>query len=297
MEEIKEWVQLSKIKSSYEIFPYTPRETTTQPVEEQESKQFISPWVISWICNKILHFIVEEQKISILDIQKEYYFSPIGPFLEYKQEHQKLEQLALYIIVQKFKKIERVKSIYVQRYRRELQIFVLLLVDKYDADLMDKLLDIEYEIRKMFPDIVFQFFYPPAGISEKKDFIHPQAECIYKNLSLPPELENTDIIKIEEMYEFSDKERVRNFILQNKDLIRILKEAPEHIYKIFGKNIKLYLELHSDPEENWDELFIIIKSPHSAEKAHELGRQLFREWFVKIIKRVGNRLNFSEEPL
>jgi hypothetical protein len=271
MEEIKELVQLSK---------------------------FISPWVIySRICNKILHFRVEEQKTSTRDIQKEYYF-PIEPFLEYKQERQKLEQLALYIIVQKFKKIEKVKSIYVQRYREELQIFVLLLEDKYDANLMDDLLDIEYEIRKMFPDIVFQFFYPPASISEKKDFIHPQAECIYINPSLPLELEKTDVIEeIEEIYEFSDKERVRNFILQNKDLIRVLKEAPEHIYKIFGKNVKLSLELHSDPEENWDELFIIIKSSHSAEKAHELGKRLFREWFIKIIKKVGNRLNFSEEPL
>jgi hypothetical protein len=237
-----------------------------------------------------------KNRISFIILQR-YIWNWLQSYFKQEQKPEELEQQALFYIVHKFSKIERVKSIYVQRYRRELQIFVLLLVDKYDADLMDKLLDIEYEIRKMFPDIVFQFFYPPAGISEKKDFIHPQAECIYKNLSLPPELENTDIIKIEEMYEFSDKERVRNFILQNKDLIRILKEAPEHIYKIFGKNIKLYLELHSDPEENWDELFIIIKSPHSAEKAHELGRQLFREWFVKIIKRVGNRLNFSEEPL
>jgi hypothetical protein len=97
----------------------------------------------------------------------------------YKHDRHKLEQLALYTISQNFKKIEKVKSIYVQRYREELQLFVLLLEDKYDFDLRDKLLDIEYEIRKMFPDIVFQFFYLPASISEKEDFIHPQAECIY----------------------------------------------------------------------------------------------------------------------
>jgi hypothetical protein len=174
-EEIKEGIQLSKIKSSYEIFPYMPRETTTQ-------SQFISPFVI-WIYNKILRFVeeqkVEKQKTSTLDIQKEYYLYSIEPFLKYEQERQKLEQLALSIIVQKFRKIEKVKSIYVQRYREELQIFVLLLGNKYDANLMDDLLDIEYEIRKMFPDIVFQFFYPPASISEKEDFIHPQAKCIY----------------------------------------------------------------------------------------------------------------------
>jgi hypothetical protein len=69
--------------------------------------------------------------------------------------------MVLSIIVQKFRKIEKVKSIYVQRYRGELRIFVFLSGAKYDANLMDELLDIEYEIRKMFPENVFQFFYLP----------------------------------------------------------------------------------------------------------------------------------------
>jgi len=86
-----------------------------------------------------------------------------------KQVEKGLEALmVLSIIVQKFRKIEKVKSIYVQRYREELRIFVFLSGDKYDANLLDELLDIEYEIRKMFPDIVFQFFYLPASFFEKK---------------------------------------------------------------------------------------------------------------------------------
>jgi hypothetical protein len=59
----------------------------------------------------------------------------------------------------------------------------------------------------------------------------------------------------------------------------------------------IYLELYSDPEEEWDELFIVIKSPYSAEEAIELEKKLFDEWFVNIIDKVNNRLNFTEEPL
>ncbi len=100
-------------------------------------------------------------------------------FLEKEADLQKLEQEALLSIRNKFSKIEKVKSIYVQKFREEIQIYILLSIEKYDGELMDRLLDIEYEIRKMYPEIVFEFFYPPVGVVDKKDFIHPSAQCIY----------------------------------------------------------------------------------------------------------------------
>jgi hypothetical protein len=78
-----------------------------------------------------------------------------------------------------FSKIEKVKSIYVQKYREELQIQILLAITNFDSSLMDVLLDKEYDIRKRYSGIIFEFFYPPAGISYKDDFIHPHAQCIY----------------------------------------------------------------------------------------------------------------------
>jgi len=99
--------------------------------------------------------------------------------LKREKELKELEQEAFLAIVSKFSQIEKVHSIYVQKYREELQIQILLSITQYDNDLMDGLLDIEYDIRKRYPEIVFEFFYPPAGISEKKDFIHPSAYCIY----------------------------------------------------------------------------------------------------------------------
>jgi hypothetical protein len=111
-------------------------------------------------------------------------------------------------------------------------------------------------------------------------------------------LERKDILDdLKRAYEFSNIEEIRNFIMQNNYLVNILNEAPENIYRIFGRGIKLILELQSDPEEEWDELFIVIKSPYTAEKAVALERELFDEWFVHIIDKVSNKLNFTEEPL
>lgn len=111
-------------------------------------------------------------------------------------------------------------------------------------------------------------------------------------------LERKDILdELKEIYEFSNIKEIRNFIMQNYDLVDILKEAPEHIYRIFGKDIKLILELHSDPEEDWDELFIVIKSSYSPQEAVEHERKLFNDWFVYIMDKLDNKLNFTEEPL
>ena len=103
--------------------------------------------------------------------------------------------------------------------------------------------------------------------------------------------------QLEEKYEFSNIEEIRKFIMQNGYLIDILYEAPENIYRVFGReNIKLVLELERDPEEGWDELFIVIKSLYNAKEAVELERKLFDEWFVHIMDKVNNKLNFTEEP-
>lgn len=103
----------------------------------------------------------------------------ISPWLKKEKEPKELEQEALLAIASEFSQIKKVQSIYVQKYREELQSQILLSIIQYDNDLMDALLDIEYDIRRGYPEVVFEFFYPPAEISDKKDFVHPQAHCIY----------------------------------------------------------------------------------------------------------------------
>jgi len=104
------------------------------------------------------------------------------------------------------------------------------------------------------------------------------------------------IDNLETKYIFMNPEEIKMFLLSNTDLIGILIDAPEHIRRIFGE-VPIYLKLTHDPEENWDELFIVIKTSYSPEKAVELENKLFDEWFINVIDKVNTRLNFTEEPL
>lgn len=112
-----------------------------------------------------------------------------------------------------------------------------------------------------------------------------------------PELpENIELSEIEKKYIFAQPERIKNFLFLNKDLIPFLEEGIYQIHRIFGSNISIYLDLHTDPEEGWDELFIVIKSPYDPKKALLLEKKLFEEWFVYVMDKVQNRLNITEEP-
>lgn len=104
------------------------------------------------------------------------------------------------------------------------------------------------------------------------------------------------IEEIERIYIYENSQQITTFLLSNPKLIPILIEAPEFIYRVFGR-VALYLELHHDPEEDWDELFIIIKTSCSPEKAVKFGEKLFDEWFTKVIDKVDGKLNYTEEPL
>jgi len=101
---------------------------------------------------------------------------------------------------------------------------------------------------------------------------------------------------LESEYIFDDPEEIKRFLASNEDLIEILSSAANRIRRIFG-DAPLHLELHRDLENGGEELFVVIKTNHPAEKAVELETELFEDWFAKVLDRVGGRLNFTEEPL
>jgi hypothetical protein len=105
--------------------------------------------------------------------------------------------------------------------------------------------------------------------------------------------------KLEDIYEIPTIRRgeIEGFLEKHKYLFPILVEAKEKILPIFGENVRLCLELHRDPEEGWDELFIIIKSEYSTEEAIRLENRLAEEWFLDRMKDTKGKLNIVEEPL
>lgn len=144
----------------------------------EEGERFY--WLLRHIIFRYPEQEVETQTLAVQAGYEDFYnFIRIRSWFKKELEPKELEQEALLSITREFSRAEKVKSIYVQKYREELQVQILLSITQYDSDLMDTLLDIEYDIRKKYPEILFEFFYPPAGIQDKKDFIHPLAQCIY----------------------------------------------------------------------------------------------------------------------
>lgn len=154
-------------------------------LQEQEIHSYSKPEesiTLMWFINTLLWGSLQDaskDKIHPIIDYKEIY--NIGDILclKEKKEPNEQQQEILFTVASRFGKVEKVKSIYFQKYREELQVQILLSITQYDSALMDTLLDIEYDIRKKYPERVFEFFYPPVGISDKKDFIHSKAQCIY----------------------------------------------------------------------------------------------------------------------
>ncbi|RLE07346.1 hypothetical protein DRZ78_03130 [Candidatus Aerophobetes bacterium] len=141
--------------------------------------------------------------------------------------------------------------------------------------------------------------YTPIGSSAIFESILPEIPEIYKDRdeeSSTFQYPQNCIDYIESIYILKNAKEIRAFLVSNDDLIQILLNAQEHIQKVFGQ-FPIFLELHHDSEEEWDELFIVIKTNYSPEKAVELENQLFEEWFVEVLSKVSGRLNFTEEPL
>jgi hypothetical protein len=105
-----------------------------------------------------------------------------------------------------------------------------------------------------------------------------------------------DIKGLEQSYEIIDSIEIRTFIFNNPFLIGILNEAHNKIRKIFGEKIRINLEMQLDPEENYEELFIVIRSFFSAKKARRLMDRLDDEWFLKIMRDTRGKLCITEEP-
>ncbi len=122
--------------------------------------------------------------------------------------------------------------------------------------------------------------------------IENEADPLFPLLWCQQKLEN-----LADMYVLDDPEAIKDFLYSNDYLIDILLEAPYYIYGIFERTPIIHLELHRDPEEGWDELFIIIKSSYSAEEAIRLENELAEVWFLNRMKDVQGKLNFTEEPL
>ena len=94
----------------------------------------------------------------------------------------------------------------------------------------------------------------------------------------------------------TERARIQAFLEEHPFLYPIVKEAKEHIASVFGHEARVCLELEHDPEEGWDELFVVVRSRCSAEEAIRLENKLMDEWFLDRMNDTKGKLSIVEEP-
>jgi len=104
-------------------------------------------------------------------------------------------------------------------------------------------------------------------------------------------------VSLYQFYKFADNEEKIMSFVEKHYLLGILLEAVREIRRVFGKEISLWLELHHDPEEDFEGLFIIIKTKRSPEESLNLLDRLDEEWWLNVDDNVSNMLEIMVRPI
>lgn len=124
-----------------------------------------------------------------------------------------------------------------------------------------------------------------------------------KTLTIPEALKEKDLLtsdntgSLYQLYRFVNPElEIINFI-KGHNLWAFLLEAPWEIRRVFGDGIVLELELHHDPEEDFEGLFIAIKTNLSPEDSLNLLDRLDEEWWLDVNDDISNILEIMVKPV
>ena len=91
-----------------------------------------------------------------------------------------------------------------------------------------------------------------------------------------------------------DWSRLFRYASEHPEVISVLSEAPGAIRQGFGP-ASLVLDLVVDPEEAWEELFIVIITTRPVDQALSRLRQLDADWFVDAARRAKFTVNVTVE--
>ena len=120
-------------------------------------------------------------------------------------------------------------------------------------------------------------------------------------MTIPAALKEKDLTleiasSLYQLYRFIHPElEIINFI-REYNLWAFLLEAHREIRRVFGNDIVLELELHHDPEEDFEGLFITIRTNLSPEDSLNLLDRLDEEWWLYVDDDISNILEIMVKP-
>lgn len=84
-----------------------------------------------------------------------------------------------------------------------------------------------------------------------------------------------------------EKTEVTTFVLRHEHVIEPLIEAHTHIRHVFGDDVSVSLEIYRDPQEEFEGLFIIVKTDLSTDESVDesitlLNKFYDHEWWLSI---------------
>lgn len=104
------------------------------------------------------------------------------------------------------------------------------------------------------------------------------------------------IVTIYERYQMDNRGQVMGYLERYSWLPRFLVTAAEMLDRYFPQGTKYVLEFFTDPEqEDWDELFVNIRSELPIDEALDRLDAFDSDWFLDQIDKVGGVVNFNVE--
>ena len=91
-----------------------------------------------------------------------------------------------------------------------------------------------------------------------------------------------DIELLGRFYVFDNPIAVNSFLLKHDFLFNAIFEAYKHLNEIFGAGVETHLKIHNDPEEDFEALFIIVKSVLPSDQSLNLLDRFDEEWWLDV---------------
>jgi hypothetical protein len=99
----------------------------------------------------------------------------------------------------------------------------------------------------------------------------------------------TSVLEMPSGFEMNDE--VASFVAQHPYLSGLLEQATTKVTEIFGESAMTRVELHHDPEEGYEELFVVVSASLEPEEAMDCLRRLDEEWLLNVLSETQGKFN------
>jgi len=108
-----------------------------------------------------------------------------------------------------------------------------------------------------------------------------------------------DFYSLEHLYTIENPIEVKSFLAAHHNLIDYLFVTNEQIERFFGDNaLEISLKHDSDPEEDYEGLFVTVKTNLPPEESLDLLDRFDDEWFLECVPpEVGSILTVGVRPV